>query len=256
MIIEYHRPENIEETLELLARKEPRTRPLGGGTQLNQPSKEEFVVVDLQNLGLDTLQVRSGSVELGATLRLAGLLARGEAADLELPQGLVKAIQREGTYNLRQVATVAGALVAADGRSPFALAMLALDAMLRVEPGDETIALGDLLPVREARLHGRLITEVTVPRNVKLVYEYVGRSPADWHIVGAALAVWPSGRTRLALGGYGDAPLLAFDGNEAGGLSPAAASAYSQAGDEWATAEYRSEIAAVLAQRCLDQMNE
>ncbi len=255
MITEYHRPGSLDEALELLGRAEPRTFPLGGGTRLNQPSKEEFAVVDLRDLGLDMLQASGNSLELGAALTLGRLLALAREGELKLPDGLVKAMQREGTYNLRQVATVAGALVAADGRAPFALAMLAMDASLSLQPGDERLSLGDLLPLRRERLRGRLITQVSIPLNVKLAYEYVARSPADWHIVGAALAVWPSGRARLALGGYGDAPLLAFDGPGSEGLAIAAASAYSQAGDEWASAEYRSEIAAVLAQRCLEQLD-
>jgi CO/xanthine dehydrogenase FAD-binding subunit len=35
-------------------------------------------------------------------------------------------------------------------------------------------------------------------------------------------------------------------------LEIAARSAYSQVGDEWASAEYRQDVAGVLAARCLD----
>jgi CO/xanthine dehydrogenase FAD-binding subunit len=92
---------------------------------------------------------------------------------------------------------------------------------------------------------------VTVPSNVRLAYEVVARTPADLPIVCAALARWPSGRVRLALGGFGSAPLLALDGPEASGIDQVARDAYSHAGDQWATAEYRQEAAAVLARRCL-----
>jgi hypothetical protein len=85
---------------------------------------------------------------------------------------------------------------------------------------------------------------------VRLAFETVARTPADRPIVCAALAQWPSGRTRLALGGYGQAPLLAMDGNEPGGVETAVRNAFAEAGDEWASAEYRSEMAAVLAKRC------
>jgi len=51
MIIEYHRPVTLVETLELLARTEVITVPLGGGTVLNQPSLKNFAVLDLRNLG-------------------------------------------------------------------------------------------------------------------------------------------------------------------------------------------------------------
>jgi len=59
----------------------------------------------------------------------------------------------------------------------------------------------------------------------------------------------------LALGGYNEAPLTAFDGPNAQGLEVAARSAYSQAEDDWASAEYRQHIAGVLASRCLNYSN-
>ena len=131
-------------------------------------------------------------------------------------------MRHEATYNLRQVATLVGTLIAADGRSPLATAMLALDAQLTVFPGAEQVGLGDLLPMRRQRLQGRLITQVEVPLNARLAYEYVARSPADLTIVCAAVAQWPSGRTRVALGGYGRMPALAMDGPEPSGAEQAA----------------------------------
>ncbi len=264
MIIEYHRPQTIDEAVALLQRPEPLTLPMGGGTVLNQPARRgagaPYAVVDLQALGLDQIQSRGNLLELGAGVRLQALLeAAGPGAagtPLGLPTGLQQALRLEGSYNLRQTATVAGSLVAATGRSPFATAMLALDAVVRLAPedGESTISLGDLLPLRSERLRGRLITQISIPLNVRLAYEQVARTPADQPIVCAVVAAWPSGRTRVALGGFGPAPALAFDGSEAEGAEVAARDAYSQAGDEWASAEYRQEIAGVLTRRLVDQL--
>jgi CO/xanthine dehydrogenase FAD-binding subunit len=257
MILEYHRPTTIEAALALLARPQPPTLPLAGGTALVSRTPAPVAVVDLQALGLDTFQVQGNSLFLGATLTLQNLLDRLSEAGARaegLAAGLKKAIRHEATYNLRMAATVAGTLVAASGRSPFTTALLALDADLLLQPGDETLGLGDLLPARNERLRQRLITRLTLPLNVRLAYEYVARSPADQPIVCAAVAIWPSGRTRAALGGYGAAPRLAFDGTEAEGATLAARSAYSQCGDQWASAEYRQEIAGVLVERCLSDL--
>lgn len=249
MIIEYHRPNTLEEALSLLARSDVKTLPLGGGTRLNQPSQERFAVVDLQTLGLNMLERRGNTWALGAMLTLQALLeSPGISPALEV------AIRQEASYNLRQVATLAGTLVSADGRSPFATILLALDALLElksVATPSEWISLGDFLPVRAQRLSGRLITNVTLPSNARLAYESVARTPVDLPIVCAALAQWPSGRVRLAIGGFGDAPALAFDGPESGGLEVAARDVFTGAGDEWASAEYRQDVAATLAKRCL-----
>jgi CO/xanthine dehydrogenase FAD-binding subunit len=45
-----------------------------------------------------------------------------------------------------------------------------------------------------------------------------------------------------------------MDGNEASGIEDATRNAAHDAADEWASAEYRSEVAAVLAMRCLKQV--
>jgi CO/xanthine dehydrogenase FAD-binding subunit len=249
MIIEYHRPTTLQEALELLERSEPVSLPLAGGSALNRPDGLLVAAVDLQALGLNTYQLRGNTIEMGATLTLQAL------AGAEMTSPVLKAvILYEATHNLRQVATVAGTLVAADGRSPFAAALLALDAELTLQPGDETTGLGDLLPLRRERLPHRLITRVSVPANARLAYEYVARTPADRPIVCVAAAQWPSGRTRLAVGGFGLAPRLAFDGTESQGAPLAARDACSQAQDAWASAEYRQEVAHVLAQRCISSL--
>jgi CO/xanthine dehydrogenase FAD-binding subunit len=255
VIIEYHRPHTLEEALTLLARPEPRTLPLGGGTVLNRPSREVYAVVDLQALGLNTIQARSSLLELGAVVTLQTLLEDPAFAGAAFFPGLKKALEHEAAYNMRQAVTLAGKLVSARGRSGLTTALLALDAQLTLLPGEEKVSLGDFLPLRSEKLPGRLIVQVALPLKARLAYEYIARTPADWPMVCAAVAQWPSGRTRLALGGFGDAPILALDGPEPGGVETAASEAFSMAGDEWASAEYRSQMAGVLARRCLESLS-
>lgn len=249
MIIEYHRPSTLEEALQLLSRKEPQTLPMGGGTILNRPTDDEFAVVDLQALGLDKIVRRGHSLCIGATVRLQKFLERSD-----LDQNLIKCLQHEATYNLRQMRTVAGTIVAADGRSPLVTALLALDSHLVIDPGEEEISLGNLLPARAMKLTNRLILQMLIPLNVRLAYNYVARTPADLPIVCTVAAQWPSGRTRIVIGGFGNAPVLAMDGPDSSGAAEAARNRYSQAGDQWASAEYRSEIAAILTGRSIEEL--
>ena len=155
-ISEYHRPQTLEKALALLGRTEIVTLPLGGGTFLNSPASIEHypstdvAVVDLQALELNTLERNATFVEIGATVTLQAILDFPDLAE-----DIYRAVRHETTFNLRQVATVAGTLVAADGRSPFATVMLALDARLTILPDEEAISLGDLLPFRSERLRHR-----------------------------------------------------------------------------------------------------
>ena len=265
MITQYYRPQTLEEALQLLARED--TCPLGGGTLLSRPNEKSFYVVDLQNLGLDQLRKSGGNLQIGATVALQTLLESSFT-----PKALKTALALEAPLNLRTLGTVAGTLVTCDGRSPFAVVMLALDARITFAPGNEIKSLGDYLPIREVTNGvssassarpvpsvrslppagpGKLLTKVEIPMNVRLAFETVARTPSDKPIVCAAVAQWPSGRTRLALGGWGKAPALALDGNGPDDLEAAARNAFSEAGDEWASKEYRNEIASVLAKRCL-----
>ena len=244
MITAYHRPKTIPDALELLTK--PDTLPLGGGTLLSQLKTASVEVVDLQSLGLNTIQKKGNNLEIGATTTLQDLLENENS-----PEALKSAIKLEAPLNIRNTATVAGTLIAADGRSTFATAMLGLDAKLNIQPNDEELEIGNFFPLRNEKLRGKLITAITIPINANLTFEFVARTPADTPIVCVVLASWPSGRTRLALGGYGKVPLLAMDGTEAEGLESAARNAFHEATDEWASAEYRMNIAATLAKRCV-----
>lgn len=253
MIIEYQRPKTIPEALLLLTRDQPISYPLGGGTFFNRGMEGQYAVVDLQALELGTITRAGNQLQLGATVTLQEFLDYNG-----LPEDLYTSIKLEATYNIRQMATIAGTLVTANGRSPLATSMLAMDATLEIlelDTAPKQVRLGDWLPVRAGTQPGRLITKVSIPLNASIVYEYIARTPADQPIVCSAVTRWSSGRTRLALGGWGKAPILAMDGPDSQGIEMAAKIAYSHAEDEWASAEYRQEMAGVLAARCLRREN-
>ena len=247
MITNYHRPQTLDEALTLLT--QPDTIPLGGGTLLSHGTADPVQAVDLQLLGLDSLIKNGNNLELGATLTLQALLESEHC-----PAALKSALKLEAPLNIRNAATVAGTLIACDGRSTFASMLLAMDAKIEQAILDHSkieyrvTNIGDFLPLRSSNL----ITKIIMPLNIKLAFEYVARTPADTPIVCAALAQWNSGRTRLVLGGYGKSPMLAMDGTEADGAEAAARNTYHEATDQWASAEYRVDVAATLAKRCLE----
>jgi CO/xanthine dehydrogenase FAD-binding subunit len=243
MITNYHRPQTLEEALILLA--QPGTLPLGGGTLLSHPQSAPVSVVDLQSLGLNTITRKGNDLELGATVTLQQLLESEHC-----PGALKTAIKLEAPLNLRNSATLAGTLVASDGRSPVAAALLALDTKVSIVVNlqSQIVNVGEFLPLRPQGL----ITLITLPTQAKFAFEYTSRTPADKPIVSAALAQWPSGRARLVIGGFGKSPSLAMDGTEAAGVDSAARNACHEAADDFASAEYRMDVAATLAKRCLE----
>lgn len=249
MITTYHRPKTLDEALTLLT--QPNTVPLGGGTLLSKPTTDSVSVVDLQLLKLDSLRVNGNDLQIGATCTLQTLFESEHISD-----SLKTALKLEAPLNIRNSATVAGTIVSSDGRSPFVTMLLTLEAKLdhrpltADRPSSTVLGLSEYLLTRPKGL----ITSITIPLNIKTAFEFVSKTPTDKPIVCVSLAQWNSGRTRLTLGGYGKIPLLAMDGSEDGGIETAARIAYHEANDEWASAEYRIEMAAVLSKRCLEKI--
>jgi CO/xanthine dehydrogenase FAD-binding subunit len=245
MITSYHRPVTLEEALKLLS--QPNTAPLGGGTVLSHGTADSIIAVDLQRLSLDSLRANGNSLEIGATLTLQSLLESSLC-----PLAIQPALKNEAPLNVRNSATIAGTIVACDGRSALVTCLLALDSKIEQKVFDASKIesrisnLGDFLPLRPRGL----ITSISLPLNAKLAFEYVARTPSDKPIVCVALARWESGRTRMAVGGFGKSPLLAMDGTASDDLATAARNACHEATDEWGSAEYRMDIAATLAKRC------
>jgi CO/xanthine dehydrogenase FAD-binding subunit len=249
MILEYHRPKKLEEAINLLARDHPETIPMGGGTDLSRASDKEYAVVDLQALGLNEVIHSGNYIELGPTVTLQQVVENGG-----LEPALREAAEHEAPLNLRNVKTVAGVLISADGTSPFVTALMAMDGRISWLLDEAETGIGDWLPIRRDGLPGKLLRKISLPAQAHLSFEMVARTPQDAPIVCAAIASWPSGRVRAVLGGYGSAPLMVFDGNGSIGVEIAARSAYSQAADPWASADYRAETAQILVRRCLHRL--
>jgi CO/xanthine dehydrogenase FAD-binding subunit len=247
MITAYHRPKTLEEALKLLT--QPGRLPLGGGTLLSHGTAGPVEAVDLQLLGLDSLTKNGNELQLGATLTLQALLESEHT-----PEALKRALKLEAPVNIRNMATTAGTLVACDGRSTFATVLLALDARLESRDSvdkSRVSSLGEFLPLRPRGL----ITSITIPLNVKLAFESVARTPSDKPIVCVAVAGWASGRTRMAVGGYGKSPMLAMDGTSSDDIAPAARNSFHEANDDFGSAEYRMDVAATLAKRCMESFS-
>jgi CO/xanthine dehydrogenase FAD-binding subunit len=254
MIVEYHRPDTLEEALSLLSRKDTKTVVIGGGLYINEIDQDPLAVVDLQHLELSKIAVKGKKIHLGGSAVLQTILDHEQ-----MPKALKDAISHQETYNRRQVATLAGSIVVGNGRSSIVSVFLALDADILFQEKkkqSDQLKLGDFLPVRKEFIQGKVITEIILPKQILSAYNYVARTPADLPIVAAAAAKWPSGRTRIVLAGYGDQPKMVFDGPDSEGAEIAARDAYSEAGDQWASAEYRSDVAAALVVRCLSELNE
>jgi len=250
MIIEYNRPANEKEALSLLNRDLPRTLPLGGGTILSK-SKEDIAVVDLQLLGLNQIKENPDHLLIGSMTTLESMLNRfGKTS------AIGRAILIEAGKNIRGMATLGGALCSNAGRSALLTVLVALNVDLVWKPGDRVVDIVTWLGDRRSAHYGKYIASVRVPSNVKIEFESIGRSPLDQPVICCAISKAASGGVRIALGGFGETPVLAYSGSTEGNFLKGVDDCLKNSTDEWASAEYRSEIGAKLALRIMDALAE
>jgi len=250
--LEYYRPSTLAEALTLLQRGVP----LAGGTALTANRRTLQAVVDLQDLGLDSLDISETGFRFGATLPLQALVA---AAD-RLPPALVRACRLEAGWNIRNQATLGGTLFSGDGRSPLLTTLLAMGSELEWAQHDSRMPLAELFSLRASGTSVGLLTAIHIRRPDGLAYEQVGRAPADLPQVCAAAASFGGAEQfRAVIGGYGQRPLLVQDSGDASpeAIERAARSAeqaYSTAGDAWASADFRAAVAGTLVRRVVRQV--
>ena len=254
---EFYRPKTLTEAIELLERGVP----LGGGTALTPRRREIPGVIDLRELGLDNLELQDNTILIGAGLTLQKMV---DAVHI-LPVALREVCIRESGWNMRNIATIGGAIMSGDGRSPLLTVLLALRTQAEIEPEGNTMPLVDLLQQRDNAGFYHLITTIRFDTPLALVYEQISRTPADRPIVCAAIAHFPEEEVgnmfQVALGGYGSHPIRVEEAEsilESDGDIDAAVEAcrkiYFEAGDAWASAEYRSQTCGVLVRRLLMEL--
>ncbi|UCF62140.1 MAG: FAD binding domain-containing protein [Anaerolineaceae bacterium] len=254
---EYYRPKTVAEALKLL----DHGVPLAGGTDLIPRRDEVQAVIDLQDLGLDTIESQDDIITMGAAVKLQAMV---EDKDI-VPSALREACCLEASLNLRNMATLGGTVMSADGRSPVVTVLLAMDAIAILEPGNKRLSLEELLDQREKDdLHG-LITEIRLKQPDFLGYEQVSRAPADRPLVCVAMARLPSEeaekRYRVVVGGVGSSPERIkeaenglSEGEDINTAVDATRRIYTSASDEWASGEYRAHTAGVLVGRLATEM--
>ena len=253
----YHRPKTMAEAIGLL----DRAIPLGGGTALVPERLSLYELMDVQDLGIDTIESDRAELKLGAFIRLQTMLEATEA----IHPAFGIATRLEAGWNIRNAGTLAGVLVSGDGRSPLLILLLACSSTIELEPGGQSLNLSDILKDRSSSLKGKLITAVRIPISTKLAYHQVARSPADKPLVAAAVALFlregEKPILRVSIGGHGEIPILLqeFSGSQEMGFNSesivkATREAYAAAEDPWASSAYREDVAGILVRRALREV--
>ncbi len=273
----YHRPGDVDDALELMARFGSDAKPLGGGQSLgpmlNMRLARPAHLIDLNDLlELDYVRAAGEVIEIGGLTRHHRLATAPEVArDLPL---LAQAARTIGHYAIRQRGTIGGSVVHADpaAQLPLIAVTLGADVVLRSVRGERVVPAADFLQsIMTVDLgEDEIVTALRFPRQSADEYSsfnLFSRRHGDFAIVSVALTlrfdnVGAVEEMRLGLGGIGPVPQRMndieaeaigerIDTETATSLAAAAAAAINPEDNAEVPAAYRRELAETMIRRAL-----
>lgn len=275
---EYYSPRSIDEAVGLLAEHGGEARVLAGGQSLvpamNFRLARPTVLVDINGIAeIAGIREENGTLVVGALTRHAAFekpVTGGPLAKL-----LPTVAHNIAHLPIRRRGTFGGSVSHADPSAEWCTLSLALDAdiVLRSTGGTRTVPAGEWFKsifttdIRD----GEMVTAVRLKRlgdDWRCGFVEFSRRAGDFAVVSALAALRLADGTireaRLALGGVVDKPVRAREAEALlVGATPgdavfraaadAARAAFEPFGDIHATAEYKSELIAVMARRALER---
>jgi carbon-monoxide dehydrogenase medium subunit len=271
---EYLLPKSVDEAVQLLDQYGPSLQVMAGGTIL-MPLVNEGIslperVLGLRQTGLNYIQETNGHVAIGAATTLSQMLAWEKIPLLQ------QAARNVGGWAIRNMGTVGGNLFAPPPSGDFAVALLALDAKVKLmsAKNQRLIPLEDFYTgfMTTALEPGEIVTEIQVPfAEGKTAYVKLGRKHANTpSVVTVAVRIVFDAKTikdaRIALNAAGPHPLRSVEAEKslvgsklddpaidtAADLAAEHCEAFSDAiASEW----YRRKMVSVFVRRALAQIS-
>ncbi len=266
---DYLAPETVEQATAALSQHGDDARVMAGGQSLmpilNMRLARPELVIDIARMGtLDTIRLRDGAIEIGATATQAALMRWTDlAASSPL---LAAALPHIGHFQTRNRGTVCGSLCHADPSSelPLCLAVLGGEVVLRSARRQRAVGAGEfktgMLSTAKAADEIAVAARYPVAREgAGYAFVEVTRRRGDFAIV--ALAAVAHGATvRIGVAGVADRPVVRdWDGADGAALDDALnAFAWELGGtdDIHATARYRREMVRNLGRRVIEQARD
>ncbi|MGC9369039.1 MAG: FAD binding domain-containing protein [Paracoccaceae bacterium] len=273
----YHRPADLGEALELMARFGPEAKLLSGGQSLgpmlNMRLARPTHLVDLNDmLEMDYIREIGDRIEIGGLTRHHRLATAPEVSrDLPL---LAAAARTIGHYAIRQRGTLGGSLVHADpaAQLPLVAVTLGAEVVLRSTRGEREVPAADFVQsiMTVDLAEDEIVTALRFPRQAEsegCAFELFSRRHGDFAIVSVAVTVARDAEgaisaLRLGLGGVAPVPQRLSgieaqaigsqpDAETAARLAAAAAAAITPEDHPEVPAAYRRELVETLVARAL-----
>ncbi|MBI2251205.1 MAG: FAD binding domain-containing protein [Armatimonadetes bacterium] len=158
----YFYPKNLKEA-SLIFQENEESYYIAGGTYLNGLKNLKIQnLIDLSGLNLNYIQLEKNFLKIGSGAALQELVDSPIICQF---LGGIISISALGcaALQLRNMATIGGALVTRGSWIDLACALLVLDAKLKIFPEDKIISLEDYLLDKKALKTGEIVIEIIIP---------------------------------------------------------------------------------------------
>jgi carbon-monoxide dehydrogenase medium subunit len=256
--LEYARPESVEEAIRLLAREDARV--LAGGQSLVNVMKTRVaspdLVVDLNRIdGLRGIRAVDGALEIGAMTTYAAIV---DSAEVAAARPILADVARTiADVQVRNRGTIGGNVCSNDPTNHFPPLAAALGAELTIAGpnGERTVGAAEFFEgVYLTAVHpGELLTSVRFPAkgDARDGWASVTLGKEGTGIVNVAATV-SKGTARIAIGCVAATPVVVTASADETAVADAVRAAeLDPPGDVHASADYRRQLAEVLARRAV-----
>ena len=221
----YLKPKSSTEVSEILRNYKGDALILGGGTEVYELSERGLLtnvkaLVDLSNLGFNQIRKRDGEVELGASVTLSQLENQKEFFSDGTLACIPDALRDLGPTQVRNVATVAGAVTACIPffDLPVALACLNTTVVVAGDGGTRRVPILDYQKdyFQPDLNEGEFVTGLVIPKQepgTRSAFVKFVSNAGDWSIVNCASAIRLSkgkvGSAKVVFGAVANKPVIA-----------------------------------------------
>ncbi|MBP7653027.1 FAD binding domain-containing protein [Candidatus Dependentiae bacterium] len=205
MILEFYKPQSIEEAVKFKNSSNQKNYFIGGGTELNSLifRNSDFNVISIENLGFDKLIAKNDYIEIGSSVTIQNLI-ESEISPLLLKSAAKQIVNR----NIRNIATIGGNIGSNKSCSNLLPGLICLDANLTIA----TASGKSDIPVLEyiSKEINDLIIKINVPKknlNRKFALKNYTRNSTDISIITSSVSLFLKNEVIespiIAVGGVG-----------------------------------------------------
>ncbi|MGI0085702.1 MAG: FAD binding domain-containing protein, partial [Nitrososphaerales archaeon] len=194
----YLRPKTEEELSDLLKNFGERAKIIAGGTGIYEVAHrgllaEIDVLIDISGLDLSYVSVESESLKIGATTTMSAMARSSELGSRRQFCGIFDALTAIQPLQVKNVATIGGAICTALPFFDLPVSLLSLDAAVRIGPSNSRKKLSEfLLGYFVAALEqGEFVEEIelTLASNRASAFQKFGLTHDDWALINCGVSL-------------------------------------------------------------------